>query len=235
VARSTSLRLQFDHLSLNDDIDSAGVRNDRGVNAWTADLSGNLRDEQSVSWWTAALSVGQLGFGNASAQSSDAASARSEGQFGKVNVSANHLRSLGATNSVLLSVTAQWAQKNLDSSQKMQFGGSSVQRAYDTSAISGDAGYNVAVEYRDQLAATTYGRWQWSAFAETGMARSSIHPWSTSAPNSVHLNSAGLSLQLEAAGNWSAKALVAKSLGHTAGVSSLGHAARAWVEISRTF
>ncbi len=235
VARSTQLQAQFDRLSLNDALDASGVHNNRSIDVLTGEVSDSLRGDGSVSWWTLVLSSGRLKFNNGAAQDADAASARTLGSFFKADLNANHLRSLGGQRSLLLSATAQTATKNLDSSQKLQLGGANLLRAYDTGAVSADAGYALSAEYRDLLAVTPYGGWQWTAFIETGAITASHEPWTNASPNSAHLSGAGLGLNLEGAGPWSAKAHVAKSLGGNPNLPGVSRSERAWVSVARAF
>ena len=87
----------------------------------------------------------------------------------------------------------QWANNNLDSSQKMSVGGPYSVRAYDVSALSGDAGYRASIELRYDLGAASGGRLQALAFWDGAYLKVNQRPWVTGA-NSATFSGAGVGL-----------------------------------------
>ena len=61
-----------------------------------------------------------------------------------------------AKDSLYFTVSWQWANGNLDPSQKMIAGGVYTVRSYDMSALTGDIGVQASVELRHDLARSWY-------------------------------------------------------------------------------
>ena len=59
-----------------------------------------------------------------------------------------------------MTLSGQWANGNLDPSQKMVAGGPYTVRAYDMSAVTGDTGVQATVEWRHDLKHAWHGQWQ---------------------------------------------------------------------------
>ncbi len=65
-----------------------------------------------------------------------------------------------------LTLSGQWANTNLDPSQKMIAGGPYTVRAYEMSAVTGDTGVQASAEWRHDLRAW-HGQWQAVAFLDS--------------------------------------------------------------------
>lgn len=88
--------------------------------------------------------------GSANAQA-DADGARTAGSYSKLNVGLNRLQSITADLSFYAAVSAQAANKNLDSSERMYLGGASGVRAFPASEAGGAAGSTLTLELRQRL------------------------------------------------------------------------------------
>lgn len=232
VQRSTYVSVQADRVQLRDTIGVSRVFNHRHIDLGTLELSGNLRQARSLTAWSASLGWGRLAFDDADAAASDANSARSAGQFKRAELRVNHLRPLDRAE-LLFSGRLQLASKNLDSSQKLQLGGSTTMRAYDSNAASGDQGVQLSVDYRRDLARTDAGRWRWHAFAEAANLEINAQAWVPGSRNSLTLYGLGGGLSLDAAG-WTARAVVASPVGKPA-IEGVKRAARLWVDVGYAF
>jgi len=78
----------------------------------------------------------------------DAATARTAGQFSKLNVDLARIQSLSEGLDLYGRISAQWASKNLDSSQKFGLGGCNGVRAYPSGEGYGDSGALAQIELR---------------------------------------------------------------------------------------
>jgi hemolysin activation/secretion protein len=230
-------QLQYDNLKLDDHIDATAIKTDRHLNNGTASLLGDTRDAWltgGVTSWTASITTGQLGFDNGAAQLADAATVRAEGHFFKWNAALYRLQNIGAANSLYLVAAGQWANANLDSSQKLLAGGPYTVRAYDMGAIAGDTGYQETVEFRHLLAARWQGQWQTLAFLDSAQVTINKDP-GLPGRNTATLSGAGVGLNWIGPCVWTAKTYVATRLGAAPALVADSSSVRLWVEVSKGF
>lgn len=229
-ANNLYARLQFDHKTLRDHINSTGIRTDRHLDNWVATLSGDMRDEmQGYNAWNLSLTSGRTSFDDPIAALSDAATARTAGSYSKWNAGYARLQSLSPHNGLYLNLSGQWANNNLDSAEKLVAGGPYSVRAYDTGVLSGDSGYQGTVELRHQLSQ----QWQAKAFIDSQRITVNHSPWSVGS-NSATLSGAGLGLNWNM-NAWYAHAYVASRLGSTPVLIASTSSTRGWVEIGTRF
>lgn len=230
-------QVQYDNLQLRERIDMAGMKTDRHLGSWTSSLSGDWRDtllSGGISTWSLAWTRGRVGFDVAEAQLSDAASARTEGWFSKTNLNFSRLQRWGDRGSLYVSWAGQWANTNLDSSQKMSVGGPYSVRAYDVSALSGDAGYRGSIELRYDLGAVGGGRLQALAFWDGAYLKVNQRPW-TPGTNTATFSGAGVGLDWSGYNQWRARAYLASPLGTAPELVKAPDAMRMWTELAYRF
>ncbi|SIS56099.1 ShlB/FhaC/HecB family hemolysin secretion/activation protein [Neptunomonas antarctica] len=243
LIRSRNLNLsgqiQYDRLRLRDRVDLSEIRTDRHLDNGTASLAGDARDTLgagSISLWSLGVTVGRVAFDDSVAEAADAASANSQGGFSKWNASLTHLQRLSPNTSLYLTLSGQWADGNLDSSQKMSAGGPYSVRAYDIGALSGDSGYSGSVELRHDLGMTWAGQWQALAFIDSAQVTLNQDSWSgLSGANKATLSGAGVGLNWTGPNQWSAKASIAAPIGATPALLSDADSVRGWLAVSRGF
>ena len=119
-----------------------------------AQVSGFMRDI-NPGGGTGTYSV-QLSHGNVNLQGSpslqtDQTGVKTAGAFNKLRVSGTWLQPITTETSAFISYTGQVADKNLDSSEKMQLGGMNGVRAYPTGEGSGVDGQLIQLELRHNL------------------------------------------------------------------------------------
>jgi hemolysin activation/secretion protein len=229
-------QVQFDHKVLRDDIDVSGIRTHRHLNNWTASLAGDERDALlSGGLTTCSLSAteGQLGFDDSKAELADAATADSRGRFAQVNATVGRLQRLSAKDSLYLSLSWQWADANLDPSQKMVAGGAYTVRAFDMSALTGDLGVQETIEWRRDLP-VWQGQWQAVAFVDSEHLKINKSVW-TAGNNAATLTGAGVGLSWTGPHQWSAKASIASRLGSTPGILGETTQVRGWAQVAKSF
>jgi hemolysin activation/secretion protein len=230
-------QIQYDHLQLDDHIDASAIKTDRHLDNGTASLIGDARDAWltgGVTSWTANYTWGQVGFDNGAAQSADAASVHTEGHFSKWNASLYRLQNVSPANSLYLAFSGQWANTNLDSSQKMLAGGPYTVRAYDMGAIAGDTGYQETAEFRHDLGEAWQGRWQTLAFVDSAQLTIDKNPVAVG-KNTATLSGVGVGLNWVGPDSWSAKTYIATRIGPTPVLVQDPSSVLLWVEFSKGF
>jgi len=230
-------KIQYDQMALRDHIDLTDLRTDRSLRTWTLSLAGDERDALlagGVTTWNATLTSGHVRMNDVAAQLADAATARTEGGFSKWNLSFARLQALNPENTVYLAFSGQWANDNLDSSQKIIAGGPYTVRAYDMGSISGDSGYLGTAEFRRNLGSAWKGQWQAVAFVDSAHITVNQTTWITG-ENSATLSGVGVGLNWAESNQWNARAYVATRLGSTPALVARTSATRGWIEIGRSF
>lgn len=232
-------QVQYDRLQLRDEIDAGDIHTDRHLDSWTLIVTGDMRDaflSGAINSWNVGWTEGRTGFDDTAAQLADADSAKTRGSFSKWNASLARLQSLGPNNGLFLALSGQWADTNLDSSQKMTAGGPYTVRAYDSGAVSGDTGILGTLELRHSLGPVWGGQSQATAFVDSAHVTLNKNTWSgVTGANSATLSGAGLGLNWAGPSLWSARAYVAAPIGSTPSVVASTSSTRGGVEITRGF
>ena len=229
--------LQYDGLQLHDRLNAGAIRTDRHLDNAKFSLAGDARDmllTGGITLWRLDWTIGRVGFDDATARLADAATAGTEGGFSKWNLSLVHLQSLGPKDGLYLAFAGQWANGNLDSSQKMIGGGPYTVRGYDMGAVSGDNGYLGTVEFRHDLGTAWRSKWQAVAFVDSARMRLNHDVWAPG-PNHATLSGAGVGLNWVGQDQWSAKVSVAAPIGPKPVLVPSTATARLWIEISKGF
>jgi hemolysin activation/secretion protein len=237
-SRSVNLsgKVKYDQVKLRDHFGTNDT--DRHLDHWTISLDGNAKLPGSSNSWYVGWTLGSVGFDNAQAQSSDLSTANTQGSFAKLNINLTRRQTLTASNSLYLAYSGQWANTNLDSSQKMSAGGPSSVRAYNIGAVSGDSGHLVTMELQHNLSLDWGGQWQAVAFVDRAQVTVNQKTWGTGTdPNLATLLGAGLGLNWTGLNQLSVKAYIATPAGSTPTPSLVAgtESVRAWVGLSRGF
>jgi hemolysin activation/secretion protein len=113
-------------MDLRDRINSSSIKTYRHLDSGTLNIAGDVRDtllSGGINTWIWGWSGGHVGFDNPDAQSSDAATVKTQGMFSKWNANLSRLQRLTDKDGLYLTFAGQWAMDNLDSSKKMIVGG----------------------------------------------------------------------------------------------------------------
>ncbi|TSA58601.1 MAG: ShlB/FhaC/HecB family hemolysin secretion/activation protein [Methylophilaceae bacterium] len=238
IIRSRDLNLygqvKVEHMQLNDHSDAG--KTDRHITDAAFDLLGEAHDKifgGGVNAWDVAVMAGSVTFDDFAAKLSDAASAKTLGGFARLNLNLSRLQTLSTNNALYVSLAAQVAGKNLDTSQKMTLGGNYTVRAYDTSSVSGDSGYLLSAELRHDLGDVANGRLHALAFVDSAQMKINKNTWGES-ENSVMLSGVGVGLNWVGKNNVYANTYIATSIGAKPSQVS-GDSTRVWFEIGRRF
>ena len=225
-------QLQFDDKRLKDDIDLFDEKSDKHARVVTLTLNGNSRDDLlggGVNSFALGWSQGSLTLDGAQAQRTDDATAGTRGRFHKLNPSLVRLQRLSDRFSLYTQLQGQWADGNLDSSEKLYLGGAYGVRAYPQGEASGDQGWLANVELRYALTEA----WQLSTFVDHGEVRLNKDTW-TSDDNHRSLSGAGFGA-LWAAHGWQVNAVAAWKLGNAEAESDVERTPRVWAQVVRVF
>ena len=231
------VQIQYDRLTLHDDLDASAISTDRHLDNGSASLTGDARDTLlagAVSTANLTITYGRLGFDNGASEMVDAATAKTQGAFSKWNLNLARQQQFTAADGVYLSIAAQWTHDNLDSSQKMIAGGPYTVRGYDLGVLSGDTGEIGTVEFQHTLGVAWGGNWQAAAFFDSEHIIVNKNPW-VAGTNAATLNGAGLGLNWSGPQQWSAKLQVAERVGGVPSLIQDPSSVRLWAEINRAF
>ena len=221
-----------------DDIALTAMRTNKRAEVLTFGLNGNHHDGLGGGGWSSfslSGSVGDLNLRTPAMRATDAASARTQGQYGKLTFAADRLQTLSGPLSLYGQIRGQLASKNLDISEKMELGGAYGVRAYPEGEAYGDEGYVATLEARLLLpAAELPGRVQLFGFVDAGAVRIAKTPW-LAGPNILKRSGAGAGATWAANNNFLVRASYAWRLGDVPATSGPDSAGRLWVEIVKFF
>ena len=224
--------MQFDDKDLQDDIGLFASENPKHAQVVQVRLSGNGSDDWlrgGVSSFNLAWSSGQLHLGDAGYRANDATTAHTQGHFQKINASVARLQRLSQLFSLYGSIEGQWANRNLDNSEKLSLGGAYGVRAYPQGEASGDRGWLGSLELRYAVKSD----WQLAAFIDHGEVRINSIPWALGR-NYQRLSGTGLGVYWTR-GAWRAQATVAWQLNAADVTRGPEHTPRVWVQVGRQF
>lgn len=200
-------------------------------------LSGDARYGSGVSLYSASLSFGNLDIRSAADRAIDAATARADGGYGKLQFSLARLQTISGPLSLFGSVRGQIAFDNLDISEKMELGGAYAVRAYPEGEAYGDQGYVATVEARLQLfplVGSGPGDLQLFGFIDVGEVDFAKDPWFTGS-NHAKRSAYGGGLSWAAPAGFFLKGTYARKLGDAVATSAPDKSGRFWVQIAKTF
>jgi hemolysin activation/secretion protein len=180
----------------------------------TLGLSGNSFDALGgggANAFSVGVTAGKLDLSGSPTEASDASTTRSAGDFTSLHYNLSRQQQLSPSVSLYAALSGQWADKNLDSSEKFYLGGSSGVRAYPSSEAGGSTGQLLSVELRWQLPEGV----NLIAFYDHGSVNQNVSNNFAGAPalNALSLEGAGVSLSWTLASGVTLQATYARRLG----------------------
>lgn len=216
---------------LEDGQSSTGSQNEKSSRALPVSVQFDVRDGLlggGVTYGSASWTHGRLSLGN-SLLTTDSAAARTEGGFNKYNLDVARVQALPASLIGYARVSAQWADKNLDSSEGFGLGGANGVRAYPTGEGYGDEGWLAQFELRYPL-----GSYSPYVFHDIGHVRINHRTWDN-ALNYRTIAGSGMGLRYQE-GAWLADATVAwRGQGGQPESDTAKRDPRFWVTLSYRF
>ena len=152
--RSATLSLAADAKKFENTSAQGLLMSDYQSKVLTAQVSGFYRDLNpggGSGTYSVQLSNGDLDLTGSLSQQTDKNTTKTEGVFNKLRLNGTWQQAISTQTTAFVSYTAQLADKNLDSSEKMQLGGMNGVRAYPTGEGSGSEGQMIQFELRQQL------------------------------------------------------------------------------------
>lgn len=185
--------LQYQHKTLRDNMEVADSHTKASSDSVPLSLRFDARDTLlaglggltygQLSWTPGKLHLGPT------LMAVDQATARSNGSFHKLNLDVARLQQLPANLNLYARFMAQWANKNLHSSESFGLGGQGGVRAYPLGEGYGDAGWLLQTELRYPIGnVTPYG------FFDLGRVKVNQDPWAPG-ENTRTLSGAGFGLR----------------------------------------
>jgi hemolysin activation/secretion protein len=232
--------LLYENKILQDRIDAISMVTDKKVNALTAALRGNYLDNLGgggLNSYSVAATFGDLNIQTPAAYAVDESTARSNGHYNKLALSANRLQRVTNTVSLYAGFNGQLASKNLDNSEKMGLGGMNAVRAYPEGEAYGDQGYVLTVEVRKDLPKfydQIPGQMQLVGFIDTGRVNTDKTTW-TNEDNTRTLSGAGVGINWMDYNNFAMKLTYAHKLGSEKAISAPDKSGRFWVQLVKYF
>ena len=154
-AQLTTDRKRFDNLALaNTAATEATTVSHYQLDVLRAGLTGNWLDQLiTPAQNTASLqaSWGKVDLNGSPNAGADANAAKTAGAFSKLNANYNREQSLTGQTSAYLQAGVQWANRNLDSSEKLYLGGASGVRAYPSNEAGGTSGATATVGLKHRI------------------------------------------------------------------------------------
>ena len=214
ATRNIAIAAAFDRKDYYNEANAVATSQKRihtGLLALTGDMLDGL-GQGGITLWGVNLTGGEVNLGaNPANQNADRSGPRTEGSYHKLGANLAHLQRLTSTATLWASVNAQWAGKNLDSSEKLALGGPAGVRAYPVMEGTGDDGWLATLEGRYNLSPEL----QITAFFDQGYIRRD-HDASYSGallPATATLRGAGLGLNWSQPGKYTLRATVAQRIG----------------------
>lgn len=169
---------------------------DKKIRLGNFGLAGNHQDGLfggGVSAFDSALVSGNLSMDAISlAQDSGVSSANSNGTFSKLNITLSRLQRLTDDDTLSIAVSGQYADKNLNSSEKFYLGGANGVRAYPQGEAGGDQGWMMNAELRHSFLNNLQG----VAFYDAGAVDINHHAFLTTR-NTRSISGAGLGINAQ--------------------------------------
>ncbi len=219
----------LEHRWLKDHIDSVSSVSEKAIDALALNASGRHTDAWGGNAWSAALTAGNLNLNTATVKATDQVAARTAGHY--LKLSALFMRDQRLIGSTFLrgQVQGQWADKNLDSSEKFSLGGVYGVRAYPQGEAIGDQGWLARLDLRHAL----NSQWQIGAGYDAGQVRVNTNPYLTTANN---VRRSGVALFAEGVfGNFDLSATVAWRTLDIRSVSAPDKSPRLWLQAGWRF
>lgn len=236
----------FDHKHLVNTAQGTNT-SDKTIGDLTLALRGDRIDEiagRGINQFNLALTSGNATFANAADLAADRASANTDGSFQKITYTATRLQKLTDTTGLFINLSGQFANKNLDSSEKFSLGGPNGIRAYPMGEAPGDEGWMINAEARHNLSDGL----QLVGFLDTGHIQLNQNAWANwnapvaNKPNTYQLSGAGVALNYVSKNGFMVRSSLAARVGSNPGHDANGNdsdgsksQARMWVQLNKTF
>lgn len=178
--------------------------------------------------WSLTWSRGELDLSDSPSahQLADSMTTNTAGYFSKARLAAMRRQFVDPSNTLLMTLQGQWADRNLDGSEKFYLGGARGVRAYPTNEAGGAFGGLASLEWQHRWN-SIFHRWTLTGFYDHGQIRINKRNDFSGAPTLNRYELSGLGVWLGTETDWGfAKSNIrltwARRLGENPGRSGLG-------------
>lgn len=136
---------------LFDEVSSTNTLTKKRLSLINVGINADIRDQflnGGYNQFSLVNTFGNLNIRSKDAREIDALSAKTQGQYYKLNLSVSRTQFLNSKWNLFTKITAQWANKNLDSSEQLSLGGLDAVLGYSSNAASGDSGIITNLQLR---------------------------------------------------------------------------------------
>lgn len=232
--------LRFDWKKLDTYANEINFRDPKSSRNWSIGINGDSLDtfaSGGKNTFSLTYTGGNLTIDDAVQRAVDSITNKTEGHFGKYNLGLTRLQRISDRLALFLSYNRQWAEKNLDSSEKMSLGGPYAVRAYPVGEAAGDDGWQWTTEFRWNVP-TKEGdenTWQLIAFVDGGHINQYHEGNVYGGRNSRSLYGAGIGVNWSNQDNWAARLHYAWKLGSEDAESDTDRSGRVWFQLYKFF
>lgn len=200
---------------------------------------GDVRDALlggAITAFQGIVTHGRLVLNTPTLLTSDAASARTEGNYYKLTVAANRLQGLTDNLRLVLSYTGQFAADNLDSSEKFSVGGITGVKAYPAGEAAGDDVHLLQAELRYNAGGVRGGQFTPSVFLDSARSKINHQPWEgLTGKNTRRLADFGVGAEWAIPGFLYVRGWYAHKLGSEPATADVDKTSRVWVQVGVLF
>ncbi|SHI91476.1 ShlB/FhaC/HecB family hemolysin secretion/activation protein [Propionispora hippei] len=207
---------------------------------WVAGINGDTLDTWQgggANTYSLTYTGGDLRLHDPVEQVIDDTGLRTAGSFGKYNLNLTRLQQVRERLALYLTYSYQWADKNLDASEKMYLGGPYAVRAYPVGEASGDEGWLGSAELRWNLPNKEGAKdvWQLITFVDAGSVLLNKDPLPGVGDNRRSLSGMGVGVNWSRESNWAARLHYAWKLGSEEAQSDTDKSGRFWFQLYKFF
>lgn len=237
--RNLRLQLGAERRELEDRIGAFDLVNKKNMRVAQWGVSGDLRDSTlagAATGFQILATHGELDLRTPTLEVSDAATARTEGRYSKLALSASRLQALTSRWRASLLYTGQVAFDNLDSSEKLSVGGLAGVRAYPLGEAPGDHAHVLQAELRYHTINVFGGQLVPVVFADWARSRINHELWSGfTGPNKRRLSGYGLGAEYAFAGTTFVRGWYARKHGDEPATADVDRKDRLWLQAGALF
>lgn len=210
-----STKVSFNHQNLTDEQQAVTVKQKRKINSLTVGIDGSWNlIKDGTTYFSLSTLFGNLANQTNEKQHNVAEDFQPKSHFTVYNYRLSHEQILPKSFAFNIGINGQFADKTLESSQKMLLGGLSGVRGHQAGAASVDEGHLIQTEFKHYLPVFSQSVLVSSLFYDYGFGKSYKNSQSLaqSVKNNVKLQSVGAGLSFSDAGSYAINVSVAKPL-----------------------
>lgn len=210
-----STKVSFNHQNLTDEQQAVTVKQKRKINSLTVGIDGSWNlIKDGTTYFSLSTLFGNLANQTNEKQHNVAEDFQPKSHFTVYNYRLSHEQILPKSFAFNIGINGQFADKTLESSQKMLLGGLSGVRGHQAGAASVDEGHLIQTEFKHYLPVFSQSVLVSSLFYDYGLGKyyKKGQFLAQGVKNSVKLQSVGAGLSLSDAGSYAINASIAKPL-----------------------